>query len=91
MPDKKHTEIKLKRAYDAPVKADGGRILVDRVWPRGVSDNELPLDDRVVELAWRRRPAFSHRTSFSTTAWSGVAKIATHSSRKGDEKCSQQM
>ena len=29
--------IKIKRAYEAPEKSDGIRILVDRLWPRGVS------------------------------------------------------
>lgn len=28
--------IQLKRAYEAPVKSDGQRVLVDRLWPRGV-------------------------------------------------------
>jgi uncharacterized protein YeaO (DUF488 family) len=29
--------IKLKRAYDPPEDDDGTRVLVDRLWPRGVS------------------------------------------------------
>ncbi len=29
--------VKIKRIYESAVKADGQRILVDRVWPRGVS------------------------------------------------------
>jgi uncharacterized protein YeaO (DUF488 family) len=36
--------IKVKRAYDAPAGCDGQRVLVDRVWPRGLSKNELRLD-----------------------------------------------
>lgn len=43
--------IALKRAYDAPAKADGRRILVDRVWPRGVSKEALQLDAWYRELA----------------------------------------
>lgn len=35
--------IKLKRAYEKAGKADGMRILVDRVWPRGVTKEELKL------------------------------------------------
>lgn len=34
----------LKRAYDPPEKADGTRILVDRVWPRGISKSTAKLD-----------------------------------------------
>jgi len=33
--------IKLKRAYDAPAARDGVRVLVDRLWPRGVSKERL--------------------------------------------------
>ena len=36
--------IKLKRAYDSPDPQDGQRFLVDRLWPRGLRKNELPLD-----------------------------------------------
>jgi uncharacterized protein YeaO (DUF488 family) len=43
--------IALKRAYDAPDAKDGHRILVDGVWPRGVSKDELQLDGWYRELA----------------------------------------
>lgn len=36
--------IKVKRAYEKPKKSDGVRILVDRLWPRGVSKEEADLD-----------------------------------------------
>lgn len=51
MPSKKQTEIKLKRAYDVPANADGQRVLVDRVWPRGVTKDELRLDDWIKDVA----------------------------------------
>lgn len=44
-------EIKLKRAYEAPAKNDGRRILIDRVWPRGIKKEELRLDGWKKELA----------------------------------------
>lgn len=34
-------EILLKRAYDPPAKEDGTRILVDRLWPRGLKREKL--------------------------------------------------
>lgn len=34
----------LKRIYDPPAAADGKRVLVDRVWPRGVTKDEAKLD-----------------------------------------------
>ncbi len=43
--------IKLKRAYDAPASSDGYRILVDRIWPRGVSKEELKIDDWLKDAA----------------------------------------
>jgi uncharacterized protein YeaO (DUF488 family) len=42
------SNIRLQRAYDAPTPDDGYRVLVDRVWPRGRSKEELRLD------AWAR-------------------------------------
>ena len=44
-------QVRLKRAYDAPAKSDGRRVLVDRLWPRGVSKDELRLDDWLKEVA----------------------------------------
>jgi uncharacterized protein YeaO (DUF488 family) len=43
--------VRLKRAYDAPEHADGYRVLVDRLWPRGVSKEEAQLDEWARELA----------------------------------------
>jgi uncharacterized protein YeaO (DUF488 family) len=43
--------IQLKRAYDPVEDGDGIRILVDRLWPRGVSREELDLDHWMKELA----------------------------------------
>ena len=36
--------IELKRAYDTPVDADGTRILVERLWPRGLSKGKARID-----------------------------------------------
>jgi uncharacterized protein YeaO (DUF488 family) len=43
--------IVLKRAYEKPARADGFRILVDRLWPRGVSKTNLKLDAWAKQLA----------------------------------------
>lgn len=43
--------IQLKRAYDKPQEADGVRILIDRVWPRGVRKEDLQLDAWLKDLA----------------------------------------
>ena len=36
--------IKLKRAYEEPSRDDGSRILVERLWPRGLSKERASLD-----------------------------------------------
>ena len=36
--------IRLKRAYDAPEASDGTRVLVDRLWPRGLSKEQAQID-----------------------------------------------
>lgn len=45
------TEIKLKRAYEAYQDSDGYRILVDRLWPRGVKKEALHHDLWAKEIA----------------------------------------
>ena len=37
--------IQIKRAYDTPELADGARLLVDRLWPRGVKKEQLLLNE----------------------------------------------
>lgn len=43
--------IRLKRAYDAPSRQDGLRILVERLWPRGVRREKAGIDLWLKELA----------------------------------------
>ncbi|WP_447044115.1 DUF488 domain-containing protein [Vreelandella sp. H-I2] len=43
--------IELKRAYDSPHNQDGYRVLIDGIWPRGVSKEEAKIDE------WRREIA----------------------------------
>ncbi len=43
--------IKTKRVYDLPNKDDGSRILVDRLWPRGLSKEKAKLDLWIKEIA----------------------------------------
>ena len=42
--------IRLKRVYDPPASDDGVRVLVDRVWPRGVSKDAAHVDEWLKEL-----------------------------------------
>ena len=44
-------DVRLKRAYEPAATADGYRVLVDRIWPRGVTREEARLDEWARELA----------------------------------------
>ena len=43
--------LQLKRAYDPPAKTDGVRILVDRLWPRGVAKASAKIDHWLKDIA----------------------------------------
>jgi uncharacterized protein YeaO (DUF488 family) len=43
--------IKLKRAYEKPSRDDGSRILVERLWPRGLTKERAALDLWLKEVA----------------------------------------
>jgi uncharacterized protein YeaO (DUF488 family) len=43
--------VKIKRVYEQPDKDDGRRILVDRIWPRGISKDKVRLSDWRKDLA----------------------------------------
>jgi uncharacterized protein YeaO (DUF488 family) len=63
---------RIKRVYDRPCRQDGRRILVDRLWPRGVSRETARIDDWVRELApsARLRRWFGH----DPTRWTEFQK-----------------
>jgi uncharacterized protein YeaO (DUF488 family) len=44
-------DVRLKRAYEPPSTSDGYRVLVDRLWPRGVRKKRARLDEWEKELA----------------------------------------
>lgn len=43
--------VRVKRAYEQPEASDGYRVLIDRLWPRGVSKEKAQLDEWARELA----------------------------------------
>jgi uncharacterized protein YeaO (DUF488 family) len=56
--------IEVKRVYDDPETSDGARVLVDRLWPRGVSKDDAELEEWLKELAPtdELRQWFNHET-----------------------------
>lgn len=43
--------VRIKRAYEPPAPEDGTRVLIDRLWPRGIKKGELAIDQWNKELA----------------------------------------
>lgn len=65
--------LKIKRIYDAPSADDGYRILVDRLWPRGVSKERTKIDLWAKEITPtdRLRKWYSH----DSKKWSEFQKM----------------
>jgi len=55
--------IRIKRTYDSPARGDGRRILVERLWPRGMKKEALAADAWMKEVApsTELRKWFDHR------------------------------
>jgi len=47
----KNQSVRTKRIYEDPKKSDGVRILVDRIWPRGIRKEDAELDLWLKDLA----------------------------------------
>jgi len=45
------TKIRIKRVYDEPAASDGRRILVDRLWPRGLTKEKAKIDHWAKDIA----------------------------------------
>jgi len=56
--------IRVKRVYEKPEREDGVRILVDRLWPRGLSKDEAALDEWIRDVAPsdKLRTWFGHKS-----------------------------
>ena len=64
--------IALKRAYEKPGSEDGYRVLVDRLWPRGIAKNDAEIDEWLKEIA----PTDELRKSFhgGELSWDGFRR-----------------
>ena len=43
--------VQVRRVYDQPERSDGTRVLVDRVWPRGMTEARAAIDDWCKDVA----------------------------------------
>lgn len=71
------TTFHIKRIYEEPSESDGYRVLVDRLWPRGVSKERAHLDEWAKDIA----PSSELRTWFAHDP----AKFAQFTERYIDE------
>jgi uncharacterized protein YeaO (DUF488 family) len=57
--------LKVKRVYEEPAKSDGFRVLVDRLWPRGLKKSDAQIDEWLREIApsTRLRKWYKHDPS----------------------------
>ena len=58
-------DVRLKRAYEPPAPSDGYRVLIDRLWPRGVSREQASLEawERDLAPSAELRKWFGHQPS----------------------------
>jgi uncharacterized protein YeaO (DUF488 family) len=45
------TDVRVRRVYDQPSSGDGTRVLVDRLWPRGMNKDKAALDEWCKQVA----------------------------------------
>lgn len=86
--------IRIKRTYDPPTKGDGRRILVERLWPRGMKKAAVHADEWNKDVApstalrkwyghrpqrWREfRARYQRELRKNQAAWSPILAIAAH-------------
>jgi uncharacterized protein YeaO (DUF488 family) len=80
-------DIRIKRIYDPPDAADGARVLVDRLWPRGVSKQKAALALWLKEIA----PSPELRTWFDhdPARWTEFVRRYRTELRTNDEAVGQ--
>src|SRR3546814_9014043 len=71
--------IKLKRAYEPAEEEDGQRILVDRLWPRGLSKADSKIDEWIKDIApsTTLRKWFGHEVANRQSHWNGRSEEHT--------------
>jgi uncharacterized protein YeaO (DUF488 family) len=82
--------IRLKRVYEPASKRDGTRILVDRLWPRGITKAEAKLDqwNREVTPSSRLRTWFGHDPKrWAEFSHRYRAELAGHSEALDELRC----
>lgn len=76
--------IQCKRVYDPAEQSDGYRILVDRLWPRGIKKTDLALDewDKEITPSTELRKAFTAKSSIMQPFASNILQNWRNTSKK---------
>lgn len=83
--------IKLKRVYEKPSPSDGKRVLVDRLWPRGLTKEQAKIDEWLRDLApsTELRKWYEHDpakwTEFKKRYWKELDKNPSLVAKLADE------
>ncbi len=64
--------IRLKRVYEPPAKADGVRVLVERLWPRGLTKAAAKIDHWTKDIA--PSPALRQWFAHDPEKWTGFRR-----------------
>jgi uncharacterized protein YeaO (DUF488 family) len=87
--------VVVKRIYDPPSRTDGKRILVDRLWPRGIKKDEAAIDEWFKDVAPstelrksfghdpRKWPLFKARYKQELKAHAGIIDDLRRKAKKG--------
>ena len=88
--------LRIKRVYEPQTRSDGRRILVDRLWPRGLSKKKAAVDDWIKDIApsaklrrWfghdpRRWPEFRRRYRHELRAHADLMRALTARASRGN-------
>ena len=70
------TDVRVRRVYDPPDPADGHRVLVDRLWPRGIAKSAVDEWDKAVAPSTDLREWYGHEVDkFATFRERYVAEL----------------
>lgn len=77
------SDVEVKRAYEPAAKSDGTRVLVDRIWPRGVSKEKLAVEHwlKAVAPTTELRKWFAHEAE----KWSEFEQRYTEELADGEQ------
>lgn len=81
----KKPRLRIKRIYEEPSAEDGIRILVDRLWPRGIKKDAAKLDEWAKEIA--PSDALRRWYGHDTNRWREFQRRYTAELRKNDDVC----